>query len=208
FRVSRNDRMSGLSKGQRARVGLLAAIAHRPELLILDEPSSGLDPIARGDILEAIIKTVNEDGRTVLFSSHLLDEVDRVCDTVGMIHAGQMRASLTIEQLQSRYTEWVVAVGNDLGQTSYAQQEQTMRQRFPGAFGWHRRGEEWSAVWDRTGTPVRSSDAGTAEDWRRQERPITLSRWFDAMARDAEVDRKPNRFASETTGVAGGTDHD
>ena len=64
FSLSRQTRLSSLSKGQRARAGLLVAIAHRPQLLLLDEPSSGLDPIARSDILEAIIRTISEDGRT------------------------------------------------------------------------------------------------------------------------------------------------
>jgi hypothetical protein len=63
-------------------LGLIAAEAHRPDLLILDEPSSGLDPIVRRDILEAIIRTVTDEGRTVIFSSHLLDEVERMAEKV------------------------------------------------------------------------------------------------------------------------------
>jgi len=59
FGLRRVAKLSSLFKGQRARVGLLVAIAHRPELLVLDEPSSGLDPIARGDILEAVIRTIS-----------------------------------------------------------------------------------------------------------------------------------------------------
>ena len=78
-----------LSKGQRARTGLVLALAHRPELLVLDEPSSGLDPIVRRDILGAIIRTIADEGRTVLFSSHLLDEVERVSDRVAMIDHGR-----------------------------------------------------------------------------------------------------------------------
>src|SRR5262245_49451410 len=74
-----------LSKGQRARVGLLVALAHRPELLVLDEPSAGLDPIVRRDILEAIVRAIADEGRSVLFSSHLLHEVERVSDHVTMI---------------------------------------------------------------------------------------------------------------------------
>src|SRR5580698_186863 len=78
FDLDKNARIKTLSRGQRARAGLLAALAHRPELLVLDEPSSGLDPVVRRDILGAIIRTIAEEGRTVLFSSHLLDEVERV----------------------------------------------------------------------------------------------------------------------------------
>lgn len=106
FELSRRSRLDTMSKGQRARVGLLLAIAHRPKLLILDEPSSGLDPIARSDILEAIIRTVNEDGRTVLFSSHLLDEVDRVCDIVALMHNGRITETLRTEERKGSLQDW------------------------------------------------------------------------------------------------------
>src|SRR5262249_19679754 len=72
FDLDARARIKELSRGQRARAGLLAALAHRPELLVLDEPSSGLDPVVRRDILGAIIRTIADEGRTVLFSSHLL----------------------------------------------------------------------------------------------------------------------------------------
>jgi ABC-2 type transport system ATP-binding protein len=90
FELSPRQTIKSLSRGQRARVGLLRALAHRPDLLILDEPSSGLDPIVRRDILAAIIRTVAEEGRTVIFSSHLLDEVERVSDEVALLHQGKL----------------------------------------------------------------------------------------------------------------------
>ena len=90
FGLDSASRIKDLSKGHRARAGLLIALAHRPELLILDEPSSGLDPIARRDILGTIIRTVADEGRTVLFSSHLLDEVERVSDHVAMMYQGRI----------------------------------------------------------------------------------------------------------------------
>jgi ABC-2 type transport system ATP-binding protein len=83
-------RLKELSKGQQAKAGLLVALAFRPDLLVLDEPSSGLDPIARRDILETILLSVGEEGRTVFFSSHLLDEVERVSNRVAMIHQGRI----------------------------------------------------------------------------------------------------------------------
>ncbi len=90
FTLDENARVASLSKGQRARAGLLVALAYRPPLLILDEPSSGLDPVVRRDILAAIIRTVADEGRTVLFSSHLLSEVERVSDRVVMIKNGRI----------------------------------------------------------------------------------------------------------------------
>jgi ABC-2 type transport system ATP-binding protein len=90
FGLDPTARVKHLSKGQRARAGLLIALAYRPELLVLDEPSSGLDPIVRRDIMEAIVRAIAEDGRTVLFSSHLLHEVERVADRVAMIDKGKI----------------------------------------------------------------------------------------------------------------------
>ncbi len=90
FQLDPGQRIKTLSQGQTAKAGLLAALAYRPELLILDEPSSGLDPVVRRDILEAIIRIVAEEGRTVLFSSHLLDEVERIADQVVMLQGGRV----------------------------------------------------------------------------------------------------------------------
>lgn len=103
FALDPEARIKTLSKGQRARLGLVAAGAHRPDLLILDEPSSGLDPLVRRDILEAIIRTVTDDGRTVLFSSHLLDEVERVSDHLAMLHRGTLRFCAPLEDIKARH---------------------------------------------------------------------------------------------------------
>lgn len=100
FDLDPQAKVKNLSRGQRARAGLLIALAYRPELLVLDEPSSGLDPVVRRDILSAIIRTIADEGRTVLFSSHLLDEVERVADRVAMIHEGRILMSETMEDIQ------------------------------------------------------------------------------------------------------------
>lgn len=92
-----------LSKGQKARAGLLVALAHRPELLVLDEPSSGLDPIVRRDILGAVIRTIADEGRTVLFSSHLLEEVEEVADHVTMISDGRIVLSATLDEIRESH---------------------------------------------------------------------------------------------------------
>ncbi|NQV26283.1 MAG: ABC transporter ATP-binding protein [Rhodopirellula sp.] len=103
FELSPDQKVKTLSRGQRARAGLIAAIAHRPQLLVLDEPSSGLDPVVRRDILSAIIRTVADEGRTVLFSSHLLDEVQRVSDHVAMLHLGRMLLTLPMDDVLSSH---------------------------------------------------------------------------------------------------------
>jgi ABC-2 type transport system ATP-binding protein len=103
FGLDRAARVRTLSKGQRAKLGLLAAQAHRPDLLLLDEPSSGLDPIVRRDILEAVIRTVSEEGRTVFFSSHLLEEIERVSDHIAMLHQGKLVLCGPIDEVKAAH---------------------------------------------------------------------------------------------------------
>jgi ABC-2 type transport system ATP-binding protein len=103
FALETTARITTLSKGQKARLGLLVALAHRPELLVLDEPSSGLDPVVRRDILAAIMRTIAHEGRTVLFSSHLLDEVEQVADHVTMIHEGRIVLSTPVAELRQAH---------------------------------------------------------------------------------------------------------
>jgi ABC-2 type transport system ATP-binding protein len=100
FALDPSARIKTLSKGQRARAGLLIALAYRPELLLLDEPSSGLDPIVRRDILGAILRTIADEGRTVLFSSHLLDEVEEVADHVTMMNGGRIVLSAPLDEIK------------------------------------------------------------------------------------------------------------
>ena len=90
FQVDPQARIKHLSRGELAKTGLLLALAHRPELLVLDEPSSGLDPVVRREMLEAIVRTVADEGRTVFFSSHLLDEIERVSDQLAMMANGRI----------------------------------------------------------------------------------------------------------------------
>ena len=103
FALSPTAKIKTLSKGQKARVGLVAALAYRPELLVLDEPSSGLDPIVRRDILGAVIRTIAGEGRTVLFSSHLLDEVEEVADHVIMINQGRIVLSAPLDDIRQSH---------------------------------------------------------------------------------------------------------
>jgi ABC-2 type transport system ATP-binding protein len=103
FALDQAAKINTLSKGQKARMGLLIALAYRPDLLVLDEPSSGLDPIVRRDILGAIIRTIAHEGRTVLFSSHLLEEVEQVADHVTMINEGRIVLSATLDSIRESH---------------------------------------------------------------------------------------------------------
>ncbi|MBX7255019.1 MAG: ABC transporter ATP-binding protein [Candidatus Hydrogenedentes bacterium] len=108
FGLDPDTKVKHLSRGQKAQAGLLIALAYRPDLLLLDEPSSGLDPVVRRDILTAIIRTVADEGRTVLFSSHLLDEVERVADHVVMLHKGKLAFSAPLDEAKAGHRRFTV----------------------------------------------------------------------------------------------------
>jgi ABC-2 type transport system ATP-binding protein len=137
FDLDLKSRMSNLSKGQRARAGLIVALAFRPEFLLLDEPSSGLDPIVRRDVLGAIIKTISEEGRTVLFSSHLLSEVEQVCDRIVMLSGGRIVLDDTLEEIKR--THYQVCV-------RWPERRDTPP-KIDGAVSWRDCGNQWQALW-------------------------------------------------------------
>ena len=97
-----NKKIGQLSKGYRQRVGLAAALVHDPEVLILDEPTSGLDPNQIVEIRE-VIKKLGQN-KTVLFSSHIMQEVEAICDRVIIIHKGNIVADDTLQNLQKTST--------------------------------------------------------------------------------------------------------
>ncbi|MEA4969146.1 MAG: ABC transporter ATP-binding protein [Candidatus Pelethousia sp.] len=97
-------RVGGFSRGMKQRLGIGAALIREPALLILDEPSSALDPEGRSEVLR-LIKELKSMGKTILFSTHILDDVERVCDTVGMVDAGQMMFEKPLAQLQKENTQ-------------------------------------------------------------------------------------------------------
>jgi len=171
FSLDPTKKLADLSKGGRARAGLLVAIAHRPDLLILDEPSYGLDPIARQDILEAVVRTASDEGRTVLFSSHLLDEVSRVCDSVGIICGGRLLEIVAMQDLSERYSEVVCELVGGM----------SVPPQISGFFGWQNRGREWSVAVDRS---VHADDSSIRDSLGSHlildVRAISLERWFAA----------------------------
>ncbi len=100
FEIPPDRRTTELSGGMRAKVALALALAPRPALLVLDEPTAGLDPVARREFMEIIVAQSRQHGRTTLFSSHLIDEVERCADRVGIIHQGRMRFEGRLDDLR------------------------------------------------------------------------------------------------------------
>lgn len=106
--AERTKKIAQLSKGYKQRVGLAQAMLHNPEVLILDEPTSGLDPNQLVEI-RALIKQLGKD-KTVIFSSHIMQEVQAVANRVVIISKGKIVADDTTEQLQSRLNNEMVAL--------------------------------------------------------------------------------------------------
>ena len=100
FELPPARKVSQLSGGMKVKLALALALASHPALLILDEPTSGLDPVARREFIEMIHRQARQHRRTTLFSSHLVDEVERVADRVGVIHCGRMRYEGDLETLR------------------------------------------------------------------------------------------------------------
>ena len=98
FRADLDRPLGQLSRGNRQKVGLILAAFHSPELLILDEPTSGLDPLMQEEFL-ALVREERERGCAVLVSSHELDEVERICDRVGIIRGGRLIAVERVAEL-------------------------------------------------------------------------------------------------------------
>jgi ABC-2 type transport system ATP-binding protein len=102
FRLTRDMRAKDLSRGQRAGLCLALTLAPEPELLILDDPALGLDPVARHSLLQAMIYVTRQAGQTILFSSHLLSDVERVADRIAVIDAGILRADCPVDTFRER----------------------------------------------------------------------------------------------------------
>lgn len=99
FELDPRKRVKHLSKGMLAKLGLILAVAHEPDLLILDEPMSGMDPIARDEFLDGVVRTLCERRCTVLFSSHTLSDVQRLADSVGILHDGRLLVHCEVDDL-------------------------------------------------------------------------------------------------------------
>ncbi|HWS52505.1 MAG TPA: ABC transporter ATP-binding protein [Pyrinomonadaceae bacterium] len=103
FSLPPDKKVRQLSRGNRARLCLMLALSFNPELIILDEPTSGLDPIVRRDFIENIVSEIADEGKTVLFSSHIVDEVERVADYVGIINDGELLLTSSLDDIKASY---------------------------------------------------------------------------------------------------------
>jgi len=100
FRLGADQRVGSLSKGETGKLMMLLALAQEPELLMLDEPTDGLDPVVRRDVLEALLAYVSDHQATVLISSHLVHELERICDWIGVMDRGGLVVELPMRDFK------------------------------------------------------------------------------------------------------------
>ncbi len=138
FALSRRDRIGRLSKGQARQVALLCAVCHRPELLLLDEPAGGLDPVARREFLETAIRLLNEAGTAIVFSSHYMTDVERLAERVVMIHEGRLFLDSDLDSLREGFSVARIPAGAGV--------ERGRLLHLEGCLGVRERPDGWHAV--------------------------------------------------------------
>ncbi|MFA5917730.1 MAG: ABC transporter ATP-binding protein [Candidatus Gracilibacteria bacterium] len=100
-----NKKVGELSKGMRQRIGIAQAILHEPKVLFLDEPNTGLDPVGMKQLRDIIVRLNQEKGITIFMNTHLLSEVGKLCNRVGILNQGRIIFSGTIEELKQKYPD-------------------------------------------------------------------------------------------------------
>lgn len=171
LRVQRNERIMSLSFGTRIKLSLILALSWRPKLLILDEPTVGLDAISKQEVFSELLNAVGDGDRSVLISSHGLSDLERFADHVGMIKGGRMIfEGATVDMIERhRIVDFTADRGHSIAER-------------PGVFVQHKEANRWRVLIDVQKAPVA---------WLREqgatniaEAPVTLEELFVAIGRD------------------------
>lgn len=111
FNLPRNKTIKDLSKGMKMKLSIAVALSHNPDLLILDEPTSGLDPIVRNEILDIFLDFIQDEEKSILFSTHITSDLDKIADYITFIHSGEIVFSKDKDELINDYG--VIKCGKD-----------------------------------------------------------------------------------------------
>ena len=165
------DKIGTMSFGSRVKLGLVIALAHRPDLLLLDEPTIGVDALSKQQIFSELLAAVQDNERTVLISSHGLTDIERFTDHVGMIASGRMLLEGPTSDIVERFRMVDFVHANGL---EPSQQE--------GLYVQERTGDRWRVLVDTQGggqTWLRSRGVTEVSD-----SPVTLEELFVALAKE------------------------
>jgi ABC-2 type transport system ATP-binding protein len=170
FSLSADDRIATLSFGGRTKLALLLALAWHPKVLVLDEPTTGIDAHTKRAVFTELLAIVRDERRTVFISSHQLSDLERFADRVGVLHRGRLVADGATSELIERHlhAEWEADNADDFA-------------RIPGITVQERDGSRWRAVLDTLACPPASIAQRGARDVRTQ--PLTLEELFLALTK-------------------------
>lgn len=166
--LSGKSKVKTLSKGQNSRLALLLALGHRPKVVILDDPTLGLDPIARKDFLRHVIELLQTNGVTVFFSSHLLYEIEPVADHIAILNKGIIIKASKTEQLRESVRKFILV---PRGEVNFS--------RMSGVLDVLRAGENVSVTVEDCDEAKRTEIKGMSANGR-QETALNLDEIFEA----------------------------
>jgi ABC-2 type transport system ATP-binding protein len=147
FALSVDSKIRHLSKGQARQVALLCAICHRPDFLILDEPAGGLDAVARREFLEVSVQLLNCEGSTILFSSHQMNDVERIGSRIALLHQGNVLLDRDLDSLRENISiAWI---------PKSAASDRASILRLPGCLNLRQSDGEWRVLMEGTPEDVR-----------------------------------------------------
>ena len=170
FQLDPGTIVGRLSKGQARQVALLCAVCHHPELLLLDEPAAGLDPVVRRDFLETSVHLLNETGATILFSSHQMQDVERISGRAVFLDEGRVKLDRSLDALREKLCVAVIP-------RSALHDPKTLRQ-MPGCLRIRQVHEEWHAVFEGNPQSVRQRLVESGFTGEVQCRTVPLEELF------------------------------
>jgi len=177
FDLDPRKKVKALSRGMVAKLALTLALAHEPKVLVLDEPTSGLDAIVRREFLESIVSVIAEFGRTVLISSHLLSDVERVADRVALMRAGRIELVEDLTDLKGRVRSVRVTFDGAAPEVG----------ELPGVLGMEKDGREWLITFQDF-SPATLVELGVRFPKARfEEQSLGLEDIFIALERGSEA---------------------
>ena len=166
-----------LSPGERQKVGILLGVCHHPALLLLDEPMSALDPIIRARLLDALLERLRDDGCTVVISSHILNDVEKIVDWIVALDAGQLVENSPFDALQESFAEWTVTSLNG-----------ALPARFPEPFVLSQQpGERLARLRVRTGDADAAARFAATHHAEVKARPLNLDEMFPLLTRQQKA---------------------